>query len=218
LSFLKALAARLGQLMAHHSWGLFLMSFLDSSFIPFPGINDLALIVMASQHPARGLAYALLSTVGSVLGCYVMYYIARGGEKLAEGRSTKNKNKYERARRWLERNDFVAMLVMSLLPPPAPLKLFVIAAGALRMNPLHFGAALLVGRSLRFLAEAWLGAHYGTRAEAYLNKNLAWSSLLTILVVIGMTLLWRRWKGHSVAAAADSGEPCEEVENQGPRT
>jgi membrane protein DedA with SNARE-associated domain len=96
------------------------------------------------------------------------------------------------------------MLVMALLPPPAPLKIFVFAAGALRMNALRFGAALLVGRSLRFAAEAWLGAHYGTQAEAYLKKNLTWASLMTILVVIGLTLLSRWWK-HRAARADDSG-------------
>jgi membrane protein YqaA with SNARE-associated domain len=178
------------------------MSFLDSSFVPFPGINDLALIVLASQHPARGPFYALLSTLGSLLGCYVMYGIARGGKRLAGGRPAANKA--NRARPWLERNDFVAMLVMALLPPPAPLKIFVLAAGALRMNVLRFGAALLVGRSMRFAAEAWLGARYGAEAEAYLRKNLTWASLVTILVVIGLTFLSRWWKGRGVAGPADS--------------
>jgi uncharacterized membrane protein YdjX (TVP38/TMEM64 family) len=105
----------------------------------------------------------------------------------------------------LERNDFVAMLIAALLPPPAPLKIFVIAAGALRTNALRFGAALLVGRSLRFAAEAWLGARYGAEAEAYLRKNLTWASLVTILLVIGLTFLSRWWKGRRVAGPDDSG-------------
>jgi len=203
LPFFKSLASKLGHVLALYGGGLFLMSFLDSSFIPFPGINDLALIVLASQHPARAPLYTLLSTLGSLLGCYVMYGIARGGKRLAAGRPATNKR--NSARHWLERNDFVAMLAMSLLPPPAPLKIFVLAAGALPMNVLHFGAALVVGRSLRFAAEAWLGARYGAEAEAYLKKNLTWASLVTILVVIGLTLLSRWWKGRGVAAPGDSG-------------
>jgi len=179
------------------------ISFLDSSFIPFPGINDLALIVLASQHPARAPFYALLSTLGSLLGCYVIYGIARGGGRLAAGRAAPNKE--PRARRWLERNDFVAMLVMALLPPPAPLKIFVLVAGALRTNALRFGAALLVGRSFRFAVEAWLGARYGAQAEAYLKKNLTWASLVTILVVIGLTFLSRWWKRRQAARPESSG-------------
>jgi membrane protein YqaA with SNARE-associated domain len=202
LPFLKSLASRLGHLLALYGGGLLLISFLDSSFIPFPGINDLALIVLASQHPARGPFYALLSTLGSLLGCYLMYGIARGGGRLAGGRSASTKE--PRARRWLERNDFVAMLVMALLPPPAPLKIFVIAAGALRTNALRFGAALLVGRGLRFAVEAWLGARYGAGAEAYLRKNLTWVSLVTILVVISLTFLSRWWKRRQPAGPDDS--------------
>jgi membrane protein YqaA with SNARE-associated domain len=203
LPFLKSLASRLGHVLALYGGGLLVISFLDSSFIPFPGINDLALIVLASQHPARAPFYALLSTLGSLLGCYVMYGIARGGGRLAGGRSAPNKG--NRARHWLERNDFVAMLAMCLIPPPAPLKIFVIAAGALRMNALRFGAALLVGRSLRFAAEAWLGARYGAEAEAYLRRNLTWASLVTILIVIGLAFLSRWWKRRQAAAPDNSG-------------
>ena len=198
MPFFKSLSSRLGHLLALYGGGLFVLSFLDSSFIPFSGLNDLALIVLASQHPARAPLYALLSTLGSLLGCYVMYGIARGGGRLAGGRNRSSNR--SRARRWLERNDFVAMLVMCLLPPPAPLKVFVFAAGALRMNVLRFSAALLVGRSLRFAAEAWLGARYGAEAEAYLRKNLAWASLVTIVLVIALTLLFRWWKGRGAVS------------------
>jgi len=201
--FLKSLSLKLGHALALYGGvGLFALSFLDSSFVPFPGINDLALIVLASQHPARAPFYALMSTVGSLLGCYVLYGMARSGGRLAGGKSSSTKGS---ARRWLERNDLVAMLVMCLLPPPAPLKIFVITAGALRMNALHFGIALLVGRSLRFAAEAWLGARYGAQAEAYLKKNLDWVSLVTILIVIGLMLLSRWWKGRQAARPEGSG-------------
>jgi membrane protein DedA with SNARE-associated domain len=120
---------------------------------------------------------------------------------LAGGKSSSTKGS---ARRWLERNDLLAMLVMSLLPPPAPLKISVLTAGALRMNALRFGVALLLGRSLRFGAEAWLGARYGAQGEAYVKKNLDWVSLVTILIVIGLALLSRWWKGRQ-AASDDSG-------------
>lgn len=208
MPFVKSLSLKLGHVLAlYGGWGLFAMSFLDSSFVPFPGVNDLALIILSSQHPTRWPFYAFLSLMGSLLGCYVLYGVARGAEELAEGRSpsTMGTNRGTKVRRWLERNDFVAMLVMCLLPPPAPLKISVLTAGALRMNPLHFGAALLVGRSLRFAADAWLGARYGVQAEAYLKKNLGWTSLVAVLIVIGLTLLSRWWKGRRVVVPGDSG-------------
>ena len=198
MQFFNSLSSRIGHALALYGGGLFFLSFLDSSFIPFPGINDIALIVLASKHPARSPFYALLSTLGSLLGCYVMYGIARGGGRLAGGKRASTRR--NRARRWLEQNEFVSMLVMALLPPPAPLKFFVIAAGALRMNMVNFGAALLVGRSLRFAAIAWLGAHYGAEAEAYLKRNLTWASLVTIVVVIALALIFRWWKARQPAA------------------
>jgi membrane protein YqaA with SNARE-associated domain len=197
LRFFNSLSSRIGHVLALYGGGLFVLSFLDSSFIPFPGINDIALIVLASKHPARSPFYALLSTLGSLLGCFVMYGIARGGGRLAGGKRSSTKR--NRARRWLEQNEFVSMLVMALLPPPAPLKFFVIAAGALRMNMVNFGAALLVGRSLRFAAIAWLGAHYGAEAEAYLKKNLTWASVVTIVLVIALALIFRWWKARQPA-------------------
>ena len=203
LAFFKSLSSRLGHFLALYGGGLFLLSFLDSSFIPFPGLNDLALIVLASKHPLRAPYYALLSTLGSLLGCYVMYGIARGGGRLAARRPSSNK--WHRAHRWMERNDFVAMLVMSLLPPPAPLKIFVMLAGALRMNLLRFGAALLVGRSLRFVIEAWLGAHYGVEAEGYLKRNLSWVSIVSILIILVLSFLWRWWKARRRVGPEDAG-------------
>jgi len=67
------------------------------------------------------------------------------------------------------------------------------------MNMVNFGAALLVGRSLRFAAIAWLGAHYGAEAEAYLKKNLTWASVVTIVLVIALALIFRWWKARQPA-------------------
>jgi len=81
-----------------------------------------------------------------------------------------------------------------LLPPPAPYKVFVLTAGVLRVNALNLGLALLLGRGLRFGAEAWLGAHYGLQAQEYLRHNMGWASLVIVLVIIGLAML-QRWLG-----------------------
>jgi membrane protein YqaA with SNARE-associated domain len=192
-------------LVLYGGWGLFGISFLDSSFVPFPVFNDFVLILFSSRNPRKAILYALLSTMGSVLGCFVLYFIARGGgEVLWRAISPAA---LARAKRWLERNDFVTMLVACLLPPPAPLKIFVIMAGILEMNPAHFGVAMLIGRAMRFGADAWLGVHYGPHAEAYLRRNAGWASLAAVVLVVVLTLLSRRlarlWTGKS--ASTDPG-------------
>ncbi len=187
---LKSLGAKLGAvLVLYGGWGLFAMSFLDSSLIPFPVVNDLALIVMASKRPAWWPIYALASTLGSVGGAYLLYGIARGGGKFFFRKTTPQSITH--AQRWLERNDFVAILVASILPPPAPLKVFILTAGVLRVNAVNFGLALLLGRGLRFTADAWLGARFGVQAEDYLRHNLGWASLAAVVVIVGLALLQR---------------------------
>ena len=61
--------------------GLFIIAFLDSSFLSLPEINDILLIWMVTQHKARMPYYALASMLGSVAGCLVLYYIGRVSEQ-----------------------------------------------------------------------------------------------------------------------------------------
>jgi membrane protein YqaA with SNARE-associated domain len=191
LSFLKNLSTRVGQFLALYGvWGLFGISLLDSSFIPLPGLNDLLLIHFSAQRPQRALLYALASTLGSVAGAYVIYGLARGGARfLWKNQPSKA---LARAHRWLERNEFVAILAASLLPPPAPFKAFVLTAGALRVSATQFGLALLVGRGLRFGAEALLAARYGPRAGAYLKANYVAASLIVAGLIIAGAIIYRR--------------------------
>jgi membrane protein YqaA with SNARE-associated domain len=198
LSYLKTLIATLGHaLVLYGGWGLFAISFLDSTFIPFPMVNDLLLMHLSSLSPARMPIYVLDCTVASVLGAYVLYAIGAGGGKFLTRKFSPDK--MARAQRWLERNDFATVLVISLLPAPAPFKLFLVTAGVVRMNRLRYGAALLVGRGARFVAEGWLAALYGAQAEKYLKANLAWVSLVIAVVVVALTLAYRIWARRPAA-------------------
>jgi len=204
---MKSFAAKLEQLLAAYgAWGILATSFLDSTFVPMPGFNDLLLLHLSSRRPALALVYALQCTLGSLLGCYVVYGLGRGGgslfrrsragklasEGVVEAAAGSTPDKTGTAQRWLQRNDFVSVLVMALLPPPAPFKVFVFTAGALRMNTVRFGAALVIGRGFRFVAEAWLGARYGAQAETYIQHHVGRVSLgLAVAVILG-TLVYRR--------------------------
>ncbi len=203
---LKTISTKLAHILfVYGGWGLFAISFLDSSFIPFPLFNDLALIMMASRRPELAPVYAMQSTLGSLAGAFLLYGIARKGGKFLWHDSPPKT--VARAERWLQQNDFVSLLVVSLLPPPAPLKLFVLTAGVLEVNPLHFGIAMLVGRSLRFGADAWMGARYGLSAQHYLRNNVGWVSLVLIALILATTFVYRHLKKrhaeHVAAAHSD---------------
>ncbi len=77
------------------------------------------------------------------------------------------------------------------MPPPVPLKPFVISAGILRVNALRFCLALVAGRGLRFMAEALMGVRYGARAEAYFKENVGWTSLAVVTLLLLITLIYR---------------------------
>lgn len=212
MRFLKSLSASLGHFLAlYGGWGLLAINLLDSSFVPFPVLNDLLLIHLSSQHPGRFAIYALQATIGSILGSYVMYGMGRGGQALLWRKTAPQA--VQKARLWLERNDFAAILVASLLPPPAPYKVFLLTAGMLRMNPACFGAALFVGRGLRFSIEALLGAHYGVQAETYLKGNAAWVSIVASALVVIVVWLYRHHARRTSAtqsaakAASDPSDP-----------
>jgi membrane protein YqaA with SNARE-associated domain len=191
LSLFKAVSAKLGHfLVVYGGWGILAISFMDSSFVPFPGVNDGLIIHLSSQRPPHAFIYAAQATVGSVLGALVMYWIGRGGGSFFWKRTSPEK--IQRMEGWLRKNDFVTVLMMSVLPPPSPFKLLLLVAGMLRVNVLSFCLALCVGRGLRFGADAYLGVKFGAQAEEYLGHHLGKASILLVILILGVTFIWRR--------------------------
>src|SRR5436190_12498119 len=123
--------------------GLALVAFLDSTFLPLPGITDLLLVVTVTRRPAAMLVYVALTVAGSVAGCLVMHAIGRkGGDALVKRRFTGDT--IEGAMAALQRHGVMAVLIPSLLPPPAPFKIFVLLAGVVGISALRFAIAIAI--------------------------------------------------------------------------
>jgi membrane protein YqaA with SNARE-associated domain len=149
--------------------GLFLISFLDSSVLTFPVVNDFLLIDLSFHHPARMPVYAFMATLGSVLGCIVIYFIARkGGEALFHRRAGRHAGA---VRHWIERNGFAGMLIAALLPPPIPFKVFVIAGGVFEVPFGSFVTAVALARLLRYFGLGFLAARYGRGAIPFVMHH-----------------------------------------------
>jgi membrane protein YqaA with SNARE-associated domain len=143
--------------------GLFIIAFLDSSFISLPQINDILVVLMVTQNKPWMPYYALMATFGSIAGCYVIYYLAeKGGEVFLKRRLRAGHT--ERALALYRRHGMLALMVPALLPPPAPFKLFVLMAGFAGVRPLKFIVAVGVARGLRYLALGLLSIRYGDLA------------------------------------------------------
>jgi membrane protein YqaA with SNARE-associated domain len=180
--------------------GLFVIAFLDSSFLSLPEINDLLVMWMVTKHPQRMLYYALMATLGSLAGCLLMFYLGRkGGEAMLRRRF--QEHKLARARALFQRYGFLAVIVPALLPPPAPFKVFVLLAGVVGMPALSFALAVTVGRGARYLGEGLLAVWYGEHAIEFLDRHARSVSIALALMVLAAGVayyLWR-WRGQQDA-------------------
>jgi membrane protein YqaA with SNARE-associated domain len=169
--------------------GLFLISFLDSSVLTFPVINDLLLVELSIQHPARMPLYALLASLGSVLGCVLLYFIARkGGEAFFHRKAGEHAHAI---RHWVEQNGFVGMLVAALLPPPTPFKFFVFAAGVFEVPLYSYTSAITIARLFRYFGIGYLAIRYGAEAIPYLMHHKLEVAVAVVLLIIVSYVLSR---------------------------
>ena len=161
--------------------GLYLVAFLDSSFLSLPEITDLLVVWMVTRHPARVVTYVVAATLGSLTGCLVMYSLGRkGGEALIRKRFAPASVK--RAMAAFERHGVLVVLIPAILPPPAPFKIFVLLAGIAGISSAKFVIAILIGRGARYLVLGLLAVAYGEQALAYAEAH----SFEVAMVVIGL--------------------------------
>ena len=185
--------------------GLVLLGIADSSVIPLTGSMDVLTILLAAHRPTWWPYYAVMATLGSMIGSYITYSLARKGGKEALERKL-SCDRVNRIYKKFEERGFLAVMVPALLPPPFPFVPFILAAGAMQYSPKKFLGALALGRGIRFSVLAYLGAVYGrhiTRFFAtYYKPTLALMALLIVAGGIFALIRYVRYrKNHAPAAA-----------------
>jgi membrane protein YqaA with SNARE-associated domain len=175
--------------------GLFVVAFLDSSFLSLPEINDILIVWMVTQHKELVLLYVAMSTIGSIAGCLVLYWLAyKGGEAFLRKRM--KPGAIEKGMATFQKYGLLALLVPSILPPPAPFKIFVLLGGVARVPPRKFIAAIAIGRGVRYTAEGFLAVWYGDMAMDYIQNHgdqvALWAGVSVL--VLGVAYFW--WRGR----------------------
>ncbi|MBI3048292.1 MAG: VTT domain-containing protein [Acidobacteria bacterium] len=175
--------------------GLFVVAFLDSSFVSLPQINDILVVLMVTKNKAWMPYYAAMATLGSIAGCYVIYYLAeKGGEAFLRRRLRAGHT--ERALAFYRRHGVLALMVPALLPPPAPFKLFVLMAGVAGVRPLKFVLAIVIARGLRYLALGVLAIWYGDLALELMRtrgRDVAlWVAAFLVVAAVAWWWITRR--------------------------
>jgi membrane protein YqaA with SNARE-associated domain len=168
--------------------GFIPLGLLDGSVIPLPGSMDVLTIVLSARQRELWFYYALMATLGSVIGGSVTYRLARkGGKETLERKFPANRltKVYKIFGRW----GFAAIAVAALLPPPAPMVPFVFAAGAMQYSVKKFLLALTLGRIVRYSLLAFLAAHYGRRVLTVLTQHAHPVAIAVVaLIAAGMAV------------------------------
>ena len=189
-------------LVSFGPFGLFTIAFLDSVMIPMPGGVDAVLLLLAASRPPWMLIYVAAATIGSTLGCVVLYRISQRAGKRALARFSASKQK--RVKDLIDRYDVMSVLVASLLPPPFPFKLFVVSSGVFRLNIVRFTIAIAAGRTFRYLLEGYLAAHYGDHAKEILARYYP-AIGITLAVLVIVFFIARALLRQSAAKSEPSG-------------
>jgi membrane protein YqaA with SNARE-associated domain len=168
--------------------GLVLLGIADNSVVPLTGSMDVLTIWLAARHREPWPYYALMATLGAVLGGYITYALARkGGQEAMERKLSKRRAaQFSKAfARW----GFSAVAIPALMPPPFPFLPFLLAAGAMQYSRQKFLAALTLGRGIRYTIGAWLGFHYGRHILRFFSHYYKPAMAVLIgLAIIGAIL------------------------------
>ena len=154
-------------------WGIGALALLDSSTIPIPMDFFLAGYVWADKN--HFWLYCLLAAIGSAIGGLLPYGLGRAGGELFLLKRV-NRERYERIRTRFERQEFLAVMIPSMLPPPAPWKVFIFAAGVFEMRVIPFMLSVFAGRMVRWLILSLLVLKLGPGAVELVANTTDWFS------------------------------------------
>lgn len=166
----------------HAVWYLCIVSFIESSFFPFP--PDPLFVAMVLQHPHRAWWYAFLCTASSVIGGYLGYLIGFAlyttiGQTIISFYGLEES--FATAVKSLNEWAFVAISLKGFTP--IPYKLVTIASGVARIDLWTFTLASIIARSIRFAYVAAALYYFGEPIKKLLDRHLV---PITIIMIVSL--------------------------------
>jgi membrane protein YqaA with SNARE-associated domain len=176
-------------LLGFGALGLFGIALLDSALVPLPSGPDVIMIALSAARPALMPVYALAATVGSTMGCTILYLAARKAGAVALRRVSEGRRRQIEG--LLGRYDMLAVMVPAILPPPFPFKAFVLSAGVFKLKLVRFVIAIAIGRAGRFFVEGWLAIWFGDDAVRLLKQHGLAVIVAVAVVALAVMVLMR---------------------------
>lgn len=159
---------------------LFLLALSESFFFPIP--PDVLLIVLSIGAPKKSFKFALICSVGSVIGGCIGYiigwqFMSGIGERIITFYGLNQKFDYigELYRAY----DAWAIGIAGFTP--IPYKVFTISAGVFKINLWVFIVASVVSRSARFFLVGGLIYFFGPRIQSFIDHYF---NLLAVAFIV----------------------------------
>jgi membrane protein YqaA with SNARE-associated domain len=168
--------------------GVLTLGAFDSSPLVVPMGNDLLVLALSARYHDRMLYYAVMATLGSLIGCLVTVWISRKGssqlKKVASGERLNNIQKQVQKRAgW-------SLVVASLMPPPFPFTAIVAAAAAFKYPQNKLFSYVGAGRFVRFVIEGALAIHYGRWIIRQARSPILEDVMIALIVIsIGASVI-----------------------------
>jgi membrane protein YqaA with SNARE-associated domain len=201
---LKAKFWILALLKPFGAWGLMGLSIIDSAAIPLPFLDPL-IVSYGVASPAKAILYCFMGAIGSAIGSMLPYFIGRAGGELFLLKRI-NRERYEHLRNRFEKQEFLAIMLPAMCPPPMPVKIFELAAGVFEMRILSYFLAISAGKFIRFAIESTLVIIYGpailsTTLRFFHRHSNIFMSIVGALIFLLLIYIFRKIFDHKKGEA-----------------
>jgi membrane protein YqaA with SNARE-associated domain len=189
--------------------GLFILAIVDSSPLPTFAGPDILTAILAAKNRDLWYEYAIFATLGSVIGAYLTFRIARKAGQAYIDRKFK-KGKLSSITKVFNHSGAGALFASCAIPFPFPTSVLFAAAGVSDYKRSKFLSIVAVGRGIRYTAVALIAEYYGrhiVRVLRHPGQYWGWSVLFAAIVValiVGGILLNRRLATESAQSPVAS--------------
>ncbi len=149
---------------------------------------DAILALYVWNNKSHFWLYCLMASVGSAIGGLVPYGLGRAGGELFLLKRI-DRARFDQLRHRFQKQEFLAVMIPSMLPPPTPWKIFIFASGVFEMRVIDFLLAVTAGRMVRWTILALLVIKLGPGAVDLVAHH-AVATVLVVLVLAGAGFAW----------------------------
>ena len=168
-------------------WWLGFIAFVESSVFVIPA--EALLVPMGLARPERAYRYALIVTVGSVLGGIAGWLLGYYAYELVARPVLEfygSLDKFELLRSSASRDAILLMLITSGVAHLPPMKVVTILSGAAAVDIWLFIGSAIVARGGKFFAIAWLLRRYGEPIRDFIEKRLGLIAFGGVIALIAL--------------------------------